>query len=58
MQRGRPGDFGYRSNWQNSFHQVSVVSTEIDSNLKAPYQENKMGDLEYPIQSASRFATC
>ena len=39
MQRSRPGDFGYRSNWWNSFHEVSVPSTETDNNLKVPYQE-------------------
>jgi len=52
MQRGRQGDFGYRSNWRNSFH----TSTETDSNLKAPYQENKVDDLEYPNQRPSPFA--
>ena len=51
MQRGHPGDFGYRSNWQNSFHDVSVPSTETDSNLNSPHQGNKMDDLEFPTKA-------
>ena len=58
MQRSRPGDFGYRLNWRNFFNEVSNPSTKTDSNLKAPYQENKVNDLEYPSQSPSIFATC
>ena len=55
MQRSRQDDFGYRSNWRNSFHEVSVPSTETDSNKKAQYQ-NKVDDLEYPSESPSIFA--
>ena len=53
MQRSRPGDFRYRSNCRNSLHEVSVPPTKIYTNLKAPYQENKVDDLEYSSQSPS-----
>jgi len=56
--KSHPGDFKYRSNWRNSFHEMSVPSTETESNLKAPYQENKVDDLKYFSQSPLIFAMC